>query len=261
MAGSFEGRGAGTTGLERVLTYMLLEVSRVSRRFAGLRALSEVSLSAARGEILGLIGPNGAGKTTLLNIIAGAYPPTGGVIRFEGKNITGLRAEALCRLGISRTFQIALAFPRMTALENVTVAAAFSDERRGDDPRKIASEMLKFVGFPRPADSLAMNLNASELKRLDLARSLACRPKLLLLDELFAGLSQQEVAELVHLLHAIRGRGVALIVVEHLMRVIMQECSRIVVLCSGEKVAEGTPKEIAQHPQVVEAYLGAAHPV
>src|SRR6059036_3645344 len=195
---------------------MLLEVRGVSRKFAGLHALHDVCLKAARGEILGLIGPNGAGKTTLLNLVAGVYPPSEGEIRFEGKSVTGMPPEAMCRLGISRTFQIASAFPRMTVLENVTVAAAFSRAHHGGDPERIASEKLQFVEFSRPVDTLAMNLSASELKRLDLARALASDPKLLLLDELFAGVAPQEVPGLARLLQDIRRDGVALIIVEHL---------------------------------------------
>lgn len=236
---------------------MLLQVVRVSRSFGGLRALHDVSLEAANGEIVGLIGPNGAGKTTLLNIIAGAQSPDHGEVRLEGRDVTGLRADRLCRLGISRTFQIARAFPHLTALENVKVAAIFGGGTRATgDPAQQACEILDFVEFSARSDILAVNLNAAQLKRLDLARALASRPRLLLLDEIFAGLTPTEVQRLVRLLHAIRVSGVTLLVVEHLVRVIMQECTRVVVLCSGEKIAEGPPEAIARDTRVVEAYLG-----
>ena len=236
---------------------MLLELRNVTRAFGGLKAVNQVSLELAQGETLGLIGPNGAGKTTLLNVIAGVHPASSGAILFGGEPITALAPESLCRRGISRTFQIARGFPHLTALENVEVAS-FGEHFGGSPlPARNAAEWLDFVGFPRPPDILAGACTTSELKRIDLARALASRPRLLLLDEIFAGLTQAEVRQLIHLLRSIREIGVALIMVEHLMRVIMQECSRIVVLCSGEKIAQGSPEEIARNPRVVDSYLGA----
>jgi branched-chain amino acid transport system ATP-binding protein len=236
---------------------MLLELRSVTRAFGGLKAVNQVSLELSQGETLGLIGPNGAGKTTLLNVIAGVHRPSSGAVFFCGEPITGLPPESLCRRGISRTFQIARGFPHLTALENVEVAGFGKDP--GGAPPKSAAEWLDFVGFPRPPDTLAGACTTSELKRIDLARALASNPRLLLLDEIFAGLTQAEVLQLTHLLRSIKEMGVALIMVEHLMRVIMQECGRIVVLCSGEKIAEGSPKEIAGDPRVVDSYLGAPH--
>ena len=234
---------------------MLLEIRDVTLRFGGLRALDRVSLQVREGEILGLTGPNGAGKTTLLNVAGGVHRPSAGTLRFLGKDVTGGTPEALCRRGISRTFQIARGFPRLTALENVTVAATFGNLDR-EGPAERAAECLRFVGFPLDFGTLAANCNNATLRRLDLARALASRPRLLLLDEIFAGLTPTEVRTLVPVLHAVRRRGVALVVVEHLMRVIMAECDRVVVLCSGEKIAEGTPEEIGRNPAVMKSYLG-----
>lgn len=236
---------------------MLLELENVTKNFGGLIAVNRVSLKVGAGEIVGLIGPNGAGKTTLLNVIAGVYKPYAGQLRFNGEDITGLSADTLCHKGIARTFQITQPFPRMTALENVMVAATFGDPHSSPrDAAKRAREWLEFVEFPMPVDTLAMNLNTAQLKRLDLARALASNPKLLLLDEIFAGLTPTELADLAQLIRAIRQKGVTIIAVEHLMRVIMQLCDWIAVLYYGEKIAQGTPEEIARDPKVADAYLG-----
>jgi branched-chain amino acid transport system ATP-binding protein len=237
----------------------LLELRDVTCAFGGLRALDRVSLDVAEGEILGLIGPNGAGKTTLLNVVAGGAPGVvAGSIRLAGEEVSGMPPQALCRRGVARTFQIPRGFPSLTALDNVRVAAEFG--RKGPLPAPaadLARDCLDLVEFPLPPGTRAARCNSAELKRLDLARALASGPKLLLLDEIFSGLTPREVHDLVGVLHAIHGRGITLIVVEHLMRVIMQECRRVVVLCSGEKIAEGTPGEVAADPRVVESYLGA----
>ena len=236
---------------------MLLELRNVTRAFGGLKAVNQVSLELSQGETLGLIGPNGAGKTTLLNVIAGVHRASSGAVFFRGEPITGLPPESLCRRGISRTFQLARGFPHLTALENVEVAAFGRDSGEARKPARSAGEWLDFVEFPRPPDTLAGACTTSQLKRIDLARALASNPRLLLLDEIFAGLTHAEVRQLAHLLRSIKEMGVTLILVEHLMRVIMQECGRIVVLCSGEKIAEGSPQEIAGDPRVVDSYLGA----
>jgi branched-chain amino acid transport system ATP-binding protein len=238
---------------------MLLELRNVTRAFGGLKAVNQVSLELEQGETLGLIGPNGAGKTTLLNVIAGVHRASSGAVFFCGEPVTGLPPETLCRRGISRTFQIARGFPHLTALENVEVATFGKDPGGAHKPGRNAGEWLDFVEFPRPPDTLAGSCTTSQLKRIDLARALASHPRILLLDEIFAGLTHAEVRQLTHLLRSITAMGVALIMVEHLMRVIMNECGRIVVLCSGEKIAEGSPEEIAANPRVVDSYLGAPY--
>ena len=236
---------------------MLLEIENVSRSFGGLVAVKDVSFSISKGEIVGLIGPNGAGKTTLLNVIAGFYTPHAGAIQFAGEDVTGLKPEALCRKGLSRTFQIPQCFPEMTALENVMVSALFGDATGNRlHPEERARQALESVAFPSPADTLACRLNSVQLKRLDLGRALASGPKLLLLDEIGAGLTPAELLDLIVLLRGVRERGVTLLIVEHLMRLIMELCDRVVVMQSGEKIAEGTPPEISQDANVVSAYLG-----
>ena len=235
---------------------MILETIGVVKNFGGLTAVDHVSLTVSEGEIFGLIGPNGAGKTTLLNVIAGVYKPNAGVVRFKGEEITGLSADKICRKGISRTFQISQPFPRMSALENVMVAVIFGNDRVVNDPAARAEEMLRIVEFSMPKEILAMNLNTAQLKRLDLARALASNPKLLLLDELAAGLTTGELAEVMALAQKIRDMGITIVLVEHVMRVIMGVCDRIAVLHYGEKIAEGTPEEIAADNKVAEAYLG-----
>jgi len=235
---------------------MILQAEHVTKRFGGLVAVDDVSFIVEEGQIFGLIGPNGAGKTTLLNVIAGVYKPEGGVVRFKGEKITGLSSYKVCQKGIARTFQISQPFPKMSALENVLVAAVFGNSKVVKAPEAWAEEILDFVEFPMPKDTLAMNLNTAQLKRLDLARALASNPTLLLLDELAAGLTPTELSELMDLVRRIRDKGVTIIIVEHLMRVIMQICDRIAVLHYGQKIAEGTPDEIAADQKVADAYLG-----
>lgn len=235
---------------------MILETLDVVKRFGGLTAVDKVSLAVSEGEIFGLIGPNGAGKTTLLNVIAGVYKPDVGAVKFKGEEILKLSSDQICKKGISRTFQISQPFPKMSALENVMVSVIFGTDRAVKDPVAKAEEMLSLVEFPMPAETLASNLNAIQLKRLDLARALASHPKLLLLDELAAGLTTGELSELIALVRKIRDMGITIIIVEHVMRVIMDVCDRIAVLYYGQKIAEGTPKEIAENDKVAEAYLG-----
>jgi branched-chain amino acid transport system ATP-binding protein len=236
---------------------MILETQEIVKNFGGLTAVNHVSIGVNEGEIFGLIGPNGAGKTTFLNSIAGTYPPTSGKAIFAGEETTGLSADAMCRKGMSRTFQIPLPFPNLTVLESVMVGAIFganADSRI--PPQTRAHEALEFVKFPLPEDTPANRLNAVQLKRLDLARALACGPTLLLLDELASGLTPGELDDMMALIRQIRDNGVTIIVVEHIMRVIQGICDRVMVIHYGTKIAEGTTDDVLNNPQVIEAYLG-----
>ncbi len=235
-----------------------LELNGVTQRFGGLIAVNNVTFSVQEGEIFGLIGPNGAGKSTLLNCLAGSLKPNRGSVRLDGRDTTGLPADVMCRLGIGRTFQIPRPFPQMTVLENVTVAATFGDphaEHTAASDR--ALEMLQYVDFPRPATTIAGHLNAVQLKRLDLARALASRPKLLFLDELASGLTPSELTSIAALLRKIRADGTTIVMVEHVMRLILDLCENLAVLQYGELIAHGDAATVAQDEKVREAYLGA----
>ncbi len=235
---------------------MILQVEGIVKQFGGLVALDHVDLSVEQGQIVGVIGPNGAGKSTLLNVIAGVHRPTSGKVSFKGRKISGLSPDRVCRQGVARTFQIPRPFSRMTALENVQVAVTFGNRTLQSDPRRFAEEMLEFVAFPVPYQTMASSLNTAQLRRLDLARALASNPKLLLLDESAAGLTPNELTDLQKLVFKIRDQGTTILIVEHLMRLIMQLCDRIIVLQYGVKIAEGTPAEIAADENVANAYLG-----
>jgi branched-chain amino acid transport system ATP-binding protein len=235
---------------------MILQIENVITMFGGLKAVNRVSMKVEKDEIFGLIGPNGAGKTTLLNVIAGLYKPNEGKVLFQGKNITGFSPEKVCNLGISRTFQVPRKFNKMTVLENVLVASTFGIQRPDKSPLQLAQEALEFVNFNKPSDTSANTLNAAELKRLDLARALASKPSLLLLDEPASGLTPKELESLMALVRKISGTGVTIIIVEHLMKMIMNICGRMAVLVYGEKIVEGSPDEIGKDRRVIEAYLG-----
>jgi branched-chain amino acid transport system ATP-binding protein len=235
----------------------MLETHEIVKIFGGLTAVNNVSIKVNEGDICGLIGPNGAGKTTFLNCIAGSFKPTGGATIFAGEDLTGASADVMCRKGMARTFQIPLPFPRLTVLENVLVGALFGANSKHSAPAtRRALEALEFVNFPLSPDTMANCLNAVQLKRLDLARALACGPKLLLLDELASGLTPGELEDMISLIRKIRDQGVTIIVVEHIMRVIQGICDKIVVLQYGTKIAEDTTQAVLHNSQVIAAYLG-----
>jgi len=235
----------------------LLEVSGVSKRFGGLLAVSDVSFSLAEGEILGLIGPNGAGKTTLFNIVNGVYGADKGTISFQGRNITGSPPHKVVHLGLARTHQIVKPLNDLTLLDNVTVGACFGREYLDlHDARKAALEVLQQVGLGERANMLARSLTIAGKKRLEVARALAAKPRLLLLDEVLAGLNPSEIAQMIDLVRKIRDSGISVFMIEHLMQAIMSLSDRIVVLNLGRKLAEGRPEEVVHNSDVVEAYLG-----
>jgi branched-chain amino acid transport system ATP-binding protein len=235
----------------------VLELNGVTKRFGGLAAVKGVTFNVEAGEIFGLIGPNGAGKSTLLSCLAGDLRPNAGTVHFDGRDTTGLPADRMCRLGLGRTFQIPRPFPHLSVLENVLVAATFGDPNlHGDATAQRATAMLEYVSFPRPAATIASHLNAAQLKRLDLARALASHPKLLLLDELAAGLTPSELASMAGLLRRIRADGVTILMVEHVMRLILELCDRLSVLQYGELIAHGDAATVASDQRVREAYLG-----
>jgi branched-chain amino acid transport system ATP-binding protein len=234
---------------------MLLEVENVTKRFGGLTAVNRFSLALGAAEIVGLIGPNGAGKTTVFHLLSGFHPPTDGAIRFKGASIVGAKPHAICRRGLARTFQIVQPFVNLTALENVMIGA-FNRTDEVAAARAQALEVLEFVGLAGKRDAPARELTLSDRKRLEMARGLATRPELLLLDEVMSGLNPTEVEEIIGLIRRIHAQGVSLLIIEHVMRAIMALSQRIVVLHHGEKIAEGPPEAVARDARVVEAYLG-----
>ncbi|MBM3408709.1 MAG: ABC transporter ATP-binding protein [Betaproteobacteria bacterium] len=235
----------------------LLELRAVSRRFGGLAAVNDVSLSVNRGEIIGLIGPNGAGKTTLVNVITGVHPASAGTVMFDGRDVTRFAPWQAARAGIGRTFQIVQPFPELTVVENVAAAALFAGGAASiREACSQAHQHLDFVGLGDLAHRSASALTLAMRKRLELAKGLAMRPKLLLLDEVNAGLNPSEINQALDLIQAIASRGVTILIIEHLMKVVTTLCSRVVVLHHGELIAEGPPTEVMRNPKVVQAYLG-----
>ncbi len=234
---------------------VLLEARGVVKRFGGLFAVRNVDLEIEPGETVGLIGPNGAGKTTLFSVLSGFLPPEGGEIRFDGRPVVGLTPEEMVRRGLCRTFQLAKPFGNMTVLQNVMVGA-FARLRSPSQSAKEAERILELTGMTPLRDVLAKTLPVELRKRLEVARSLATHPRLLLLDEVMAGLNPTEVKQMRDLLQAVSRQGITLFIIEHVMAVIMSLCQRILVLHHGEKIAEGPPAQIARHPRVVQAYLG-----
>jgi len=234
----------------------ILEIRHVSKFFGGLAANSDVSFDVNEAEIVGLIGPNGAGKTTLFNCIVGYYPPSKGEVLFDGRRMNGLQPDKVCKLGMARTWQKVRPLTNLSVLDNVVVGAL----RRTNsvkEAREHAHEQLRVVGLDKKSDLSAGALPIGERKKLEVARVLATRPKMLLLDEVMGGLNPAESEEIIQLILDIRTKGITQMVIEHDMKAIMRMSDRIVVLNSGEKLAEGKPKEIVENPQVVEAYLGA----
>jgi branched-chain amino acid transport system ATP-binding protein len=238
---------------------MMLTVEGLSKRFGGFLAVNQVSFEVREGEILGLIGPNGSGKSTTFNLIAGNLRPTSGSIRLEGTEIGGLSAHAICHQGIARTFQIPRPFRKLSLLENVTLAAYYGDVGGIGRPeaQRRAEEALDLVGLPSDASARTSGLGAAALKKLELARALATKPRLLLADESLGGLDSTEMERAADLLGTIRGRmGITIVWVEHIMGVLMRIVDRVIVLDHGEKIFEGAPAQAAVDPRVTEVYLG-----
>jgi branched-chain amino acid transport system ATP-binding protein len=236
----------------------ILEAEGVTKYFGGLAAVSRVDLGVDQGKVVGLIGPNGAGKTTLFNLISGALAPREGAIRFNGQDITGLKPHRICKMGLARTFQSVKVFANMPVLDNVLLGSMFgtSNGMASADAAREATGLLEFVGLSAVRTTPAKDLTLVNQKRLEVARALATKPELLLLDELMAGLNPTEVAEAMELVTRIRDKGITILMIEHVMKAIMSICDRIMVLHHGKKIAEGTPQEIATSKTVVEVYLG-----
>ena len=239
------------------MTSVLLEVSDLSKYLGGLQVLADVSFELNEGEILGLIGPNGAGKSTLFNVVTGVYRPNTGTIRFQGQNLVGLKAHAVCRRGIARTFQLVRICPSMTVLENVLVGAVYGKGGRKKRALDEALDCLELLNLRELRDTVSAHLTYSDRRLVEIARAIATRPALALLDEPLAGLNPTETEKTTEVIRAIReNRGVSIIWIEHKMEAVFTLCDRIVVLDYGQKIAEGNPKEIAADKRVVEAYLG-----
>jgi branched-chain amino acid transport system ATP-binding protein len=237
----------------------ILEANGLTKRFHGLIAVNDVSFHLKRGEILGLIGPNGAGKTTLVSLINGTLEPTAGEVVFKGRSMRGVPAYRRARLGIARTFQVMKPFPGMSVLENVSVGALFGangGERHIGRAREQAREYLEFVGLGRRIAQRADALGGPDRKRLELARALAMKPRLLLLDEVMAGLNHVEIEEVIADIKKVRDRGISILVIEHVMKAIKSLSDRVFVLHHGEKIVEGATDEVLRDSRVVEAYLG-----
>jgi branched-chain amino acid transport system ATP-binding protein len=236
----------------------LLQVSGLTKNFGGLAAVQNVSFGIARGDIVSLIGPNGAGKTTIFNLLSGIYAPDAGEILLEGENLAGLRPFEICRRGMGRTFQIMQPFPHMTVSENVVTSGLF-----GRNPRvplrqveEEAVELCRWVGLGGKMNAYPKNLTVADQKKIEIARALAVKPKLLLLDEVMSGLTPPETVEAVKLVRALKERGMTIVLIEHVMKVVMGLSDRVIVLHHGEKIAEGRSEQVTNDPRVIEAYLG-----
>jgi len=234
---------------------MILQSNDLIKSFGGITAIDRLSLAVEEGMILGLIGPNGSGKTTFFNLVTGIYRPDSGTVIFGGKDITGLRPHRIAQLGVGRTFQVPAPFSKMTVLENVMVSTFIRTSSMGMARRK-AREILEMVRLDEKADQPILNVTLEDRKRLELARALATEPKLLLLDEVMAGLTPAEVKASIELIQTFRARGLTMVIVEHVMDVILSLCDRVTVLNYGRKIAEDTPGRIVNDEEVIRAYLG-----
>ncbi len=241
--------------------HTLLEVDQVTKSFGGLTALAGVSFRIEKGEMLGLIGPNGSGKSTLFNVVTGYLKPEDGRVRLRGEDITGRRPDQISQSGVGRTFQLVRPFMHLTALENVVAARLYGREPAAHrkQAEREARELLETVGLAEEVDTPAQGMTLMNRKRVELARALAARPELLLLDELLTGLNPKEMRQAMDLLTDINSRGTSLVVVEHIVRAVMELCPRIVVLNVGQVIAEGPPDQVSNNPEVISAYLGRDH--
>lgn len=253
-----QNKGIELIGLRRRKHMALLEVKKLTKAFGGLMAVNNVTFKIERGEIFGLIGPNGSGKTTTFNCINNFSPITSGDIFFKEKSIKGLKTHKTCHLGIGRTFQVVKPLSRMTVIGNVT-ASAFCRVNTIKEARDEAYRVLDFCNLLKEKDKLAKSLPIEGRKRLEIARALATKPELLLLDEIAAGLNLSELDEAIDLIKRIRDKGITILIIEHIMKVIMTISDRIHAINFGQTIAEGTPQEVANNPEVIEAYLGAEY--
>lgn len=237
----------------------ILRAEDISMHFGGLGALNNINLHVSKGEILGLIGPNGAGKTTLFNVITGSCHPSRGKIYFKGENISDLRPDVICKKGISRTYQLLRPFLELTLLQNVMVGICFGrKENKGGlkEAERKAMDLLDFIGLQERGKEVAKNLTIAERRYLEIVRAMGTEPELLLLDEIVAGLNPTETLEIIKLIRKIRAKGVTLIMIEHVMKVVMELSDRLVVLHHGNKIGEGSPKAVSSNSSVIQAYLG-----